>query len=185
MMTRRRIAWTVLATVAATAALSLASQPAEAHGRRPGRVVFGRAFYGGFYGPYFGWGYSPFFEPYYFGPGAYGVGFRPEGGVDMNAAAMAGIGAIDVDAKPDRADVWVDGRYVGEARDLDGYPSFLWLQPGTHRVAVYKGGFRTFEEEIEVRRGMKTTLKLKLQPGDSQPPGSKPGASAAGAPARD
>ncbi len=36
---------------------------------------------------------------------------------------IAGFGAVDVDAKPNRADVWVDGKYVGEARDLDGYPS--------------------------------------------------------------
>jgi hypothetical protein len=41
-------------------------------------------------------------------------------------------------------------------------------------VAVHKGGFQVFDEEIDVRRGMKTEVKLKLQPGDSPPPGTKP-----------
>jgi hypothetical protein len=39
---------------------------------------------------------------------------------------------------------------------------------------VHKGGFLVFDEPIDVRRGMKTEIKLKLQPGDSPPPGTKP-----------
>jgi hypothetical protein len=92
----------------------------------------------------------------------------------MNAAMIAGYGAIELNVKPNRADVWVDGRYVGEARDLDGTPSYLWLSEGPHRVAVHKGGFLVFDEPIEVRRGMRTEIKLKLQPGDSPAPGTKP-----------
>jgi hypothetical protein len=92
----------------------------------------------------------------------------------MNYAMMAGYGAVELKAKPDRADVWADGKYVGEARDLDGYPSYLWLADGAHRLQVYKGGFRTFNEEISVRRGMRTTLKVRLEPGESEPPGAKP-----------
>ena len=42
--------------------------------------------------------------------------------------------------------VVVPGEYVGEARDLDGYPSYLWLAEGEHRVAVHKGGFLVFDE---------------------------------------
>ena len=126
-----------------------------------------RSFYGGgFYGfnPWFGMGWGP-----YGGWGPYYPGFYPPGGVDMNAAMIAGFGAVELNVKPNRADVWVDGRYVGEARDLDGYPSYLWLADGAHRVAVHKGGFLVFDEQIDVRRGMKTEIKLKLQPGDSPP----------------
>jgi hypothetical protein len=92
----------------------------------------------------------------------------------MNYAMMAGFGAVELNVKPNRADVWVDGKYVGEARDLDGYPSYLWLADGEHKLAVYKGGYRTFEEEIGVQRGMKTAIKIRLEPGDSAPPGTKP-----------
>ena len=96
--------------------------------------------------------------------------------MSLGAAMMAGFGAVDLNVKPNRADVWVDGKYVGEARDLDGYPSFLWLAEGEHRVAVHKGGYLVFDEKINVQRGMKTEIKLKLQPGDSPPPGTKPAA---------
>jgi hypothetical protein len=118
------------------------------------------------FGPYWGWGWG--WGPY---PWAY---YGPQGGVDMNMAMMSGYGAVDLNVKPNRADVWVDGKYVGEARDLDGYPSYLWLADGAHKLAVYKGGYRTFEEEIAVNRGMKTELKIRLEPGESQPPGPMP-----------
>ena len=139
------------------------SPTAEGHGR-------GFVFVGGFYGwgPYWGggpwWGWGPYWGPY-----------SPDGGASLGAAMVAGFGAIDLDVKPNRAEVWADGKYVAEARDLDGYPSYLWLKDGAHRLQVYKGGFKTFDEEIAVHRGIKTTLKVRLEPGESQPPGTKPG----------
>ena len=158
-------------TALATGALLLltlgTALPADAHPRGRGRVVYGGGFYG--WGPWYGFGWGP-----YWGWGPYSPGFYPPGGVDMNAAMIAGFGAVELNVKPNRADVWVDGRYVGEARDLDGYPTYLWLSDGPHRLAVHKGGFLVFDEQIDVRRGMKTEIKLKLQPGDSPPPGTKP-----------
>jgi hypothetical protein len=148
------------------AALAL-SATAEAHGRGGRRVVVG-GYWGmsPWWGPYWGWGW---------GGGLYPPAFyQPEGGVSLDAAMVAGFGAVDLEVKPSRADVWVDGKYVGEARDLDGYPSFLWLPEGEHRIAVHKGGFLVFDEAIHVQRGMKTEIKLRLQPGDSPPPGPKP-----------
>jgi len=160
-------------TLGALAIVALfATSDADAHGRGHGPVVVYR---GGFYGynPWFGFGYGPAWG---WGWGPYYPGFYPPGGVDMNAAMIAGYGAVDLNVKPNRADVWVDGRYVGEARDLDGYPSYLWLPEGPHRLQVQKGGYLLFDEPIDVRRGMRTELKLKLQPGESAPPGAKPGA---------
>jgi hypothetical protein len=126
--------------------------------------------------PWYGYGFG---LGYGYGWGAWGMYppafYQPEGGVDMNVAMMNGYGAVDLEVKPNRAEVWVDGRYVGEARDLDGYPSFLWLPAGEHRVAVYKGGFKTFDEPIGVQRGMRTEVKLRMLEGESgPPPGTKP-----------
>jgi len=152
--------------VLALAGATVFSPAAEAHGRRViVRAGFGFAPFG------FGWGYGPFFAPYW----AYGPYYAPPGGVDMNVAMMAGFGAVELNVKPDRADVWVDGKYVAEARDLDGDPSYLWLEKGPHHIAVYKGGYKTFEDDIDVTRGVKRELKLRLEPGDSLPPGPKPG----------
>ena len=176
-MMRAKRAW-LIAAVAVAIAGALAFRPpeAEAHGRgggHGGRVVVGG---GGFYSPWFGYGFAPYWGWGWGGWGPYpGAYYGPPGGVDMNYAMMAGFGAVELNVKPNRADVWVDGKYVGEARDLDGYPSYLWLADGGHKLAVYKGGYKTFEEEIGVQRGMKTTLKIRLEPGESEPPGTKPG----------
>jgi len=168
-MTNGKRAGSVLAVaVALTGALAFQPPQAEAHGRGGGRrvVYVGGGFYGPWMSPWYGWGW---------GWGAYPPAFyEPEGGVSMGAAMVAGFGAVDLNVKPNRADVWVDGKYVGEARDLDGYPSYLWLADGAHKLAVHKGGYRIFEEDISVRRGMKTQIKLRLEPGDSPPPGPKP-----------
>ena len=92
----------------------------------------------------------------------------------MTVAKMTGWGAVELNVKPNRADVWVDGKYVAEARDLDGSPSYLWLEKGPHRLAVYKGGYKTFEEDINVERGVMKALKVRLEPGNSPAPGPKP-----------
>ncbi len=157
----------------------LATPGAEAYGRGHGRAgvfvgggfrgpVFWPAFGFGF-GPYWGWG--PYWGPYWGYPG---YSYGPPGGVDMNYAMMAGFGAVDLKVKPNQAEVWVDGKYFGQAKDLDGYPSYLWLEKGPHQLVIYKGGYRSFEEDIEVARGMKRELKVRLEPGESQPPGKRP-----------
>jgi hypothetical protein len=173
----KRAGLTVAVAVALTGGLALQSSEAEAHGRGGGRrVVYGGGFYNPWFGfgPSWGWGWGGGWGGY---PAAY---YEPEGGVSMGAAMIAGMGAVQLNVKPNRADVWVDGKYVGEARDLDGYPSYLWLAEGEHRVAVHKGGFLVFDEPIHVQRGMKTQIKLKMHPGDSPPPGPKPAGNAAG-----
>ena len=174
--------WTkrVLATLVVLAAAMLFSlTEAEAHGRGVPRGGHGPVVVGGFYprpafgfGFGYGFGYAPFWGPYAYGWGPYG--YPPGGGIDMGAALVAGYGAVEFDAKPGQAEVWVDGKFVAEARDLDGYPSYLWLAEGPHKVTVYKGGFESFEEEIDVRRGVHRELKVRLPKGESQPPGPRP-----------
>ena len=167
-------AFAIVGVLALAGLTTLGSTAAEAHGGRGGGHVVVRGGYRFGYAPFaYGWGFSPFFSPYW----AYGVGpyyNQMAGGVDMNVAMIAGWGAVEMNVKPNRADVWVDGKYIGEARDLDGYPSYLWLEKGPHHVAVYKAGYRTFEEDVDVARGMRRELKLRLEPGESQPPGAKP-----------
>jgi len=152
--------------VAATAALVTplaVPAPAEAHGHHGG-VYVGVGF-GGFYGwgPYWGWG-----MPYWgWGPWPYYYG-APGGGV-LGYAMMSGMGALDLSVKPKQAEVWVDGRYVADARDLDGDPSYLWLKGGAHHLVLYEAGFRSFEEDVDVNVGMIKELKVRLEPGESEP----------------
>lgn len=157
----------IVAAAVALAGMGLGlSSAAEAHGRRG---FYGPAFGGGFYGwgPYWGFGFGPYFGPYY-GP------YYAPGGVSLGAAMVAGFGAVDLDVKPNRAEVWVDGKYIAEARDLDGDPSYLWLKQGAHHLVIYHGGDKRFEEDVDVQVGMKTNLKVRLEKGESEPPRRRP-----------
>jgi len=129
--------------------------------------------------PYFGayWG-GPYWGAGWWGPGWWGPGWwgpswgypYPGGGPSMQSAMMAGYGAIKIDAKPKHAEVWADGKPIAEARDLDGTPSYLWLKAGEHRIQIYEGGFVTYDQKIDVRAGMRTELRVQLEPGPSVPP---------------
>ena len=153
----------VVAAIAVAAAPLGLPASAEAHGHHGG-VYVGVGF-GGFYGwgPYWGWG------PWWgWGPGPYGYG-APVGAA-LGYAMMSGMGALDLSVKPKQAEVWVDGRYFAEARDLDGDPSYLWLKGGAHHLVMYKAGFRSFDETVEVNVGMIRELKVTLEPGESERP---------------
>ena len=171
--------WTRSFLAAATilvGVVALFPQAAEARGRGFRGAIVVRGFFGGpFYGnPYCGFG--PYWGPCY---GAYEpYGPYVSNGFDMGMAAAAGIGAVDLDVKPGAADVWVDGRFVAEAHTLDGISGLLWLKDGPHHLVIYKGGYRSFDEEISVQPGQKSDLKVRLEKGDSQPPGLRPGAKA-------
>ena len=169
-MTRR----TRLSLAAATTLAALfvaAPRAAEARGRFGFR---GAIVVPGFYGwPHYAYGWS------YCGFGPYGgscYGPYAEPGFNMGMAAAAGIGAVDLNVKPGAAEVWVDGKYMAEARDLDGSPGLLWLREGPHHVVIYKGGYRSFDEQVSLASGQKMDLKVRLEKGDSTAPGRKPGA---------
>ena len=190
-MTRRNRVSSLVVAGAALSVLAGAIAPAaEANdrGSNRGQVAVARSYRGGgyrshygagwgrrgYYGPYrpyyhrFGWGlgfYDPLWEPYY---------YEPPGGIDMNVAVQEGLGAIDVDVKPNRAEVWVDGKYVAQARDLDGNPSYLWLPDGVHHVVIYQKGYLGFEQDVDVRRGIRTPLEVRLTEGESEPPAPSP-----------
>jgi hypothetical protein len=83
---------------------------------------------------------------------------------------MSGMGGLDLSVKPKDAEVWVDGKYFAEARDLDGDPSYLWLKEGAHHVVLYKAGYRAFDEDVAVNVGIIRELKVRLEPGKSEPP---------------
>lgn len=173
-MNWKRVAITVSAVAAIAAMTALAPSEAQARGHHGGvRIVVG-GFYG--YGPYFGLGWGYGYAPYYYGPyspywGPY-YGYAPStgGGIDPNVATIAGLGGINVNVKPAEAEVWVDGKYVGDAKNLGGHPSYLWLPVGTHHLQIRKGGYATFDTQVDVQRGMVRELKLHLKPGESGAP---------------
>ena len=173
--TRAMVPWVVASLVLGLFARATPAEARRGHGgvRAPGvrapvgvRVVIRPPLFYGVWGiPY----YAPYYAPYgYYG--YYGPPYQAEGGMSLQIARLNGWGAIDLNIKPRKAEVWVDGRYVATARDLDGYPTYLWLDEGTHTVTLRKGGYQTFEQTFDVHAGEVIPLRLRLAPGASDPP---------------
>ena len=160
-----------LALLVAAFIVALVVDPLMAHGRRGGgrrvvvvpRVSFG--FYGAYGLPYF----SPYFSNYYGYP-YYGPYRQARGGMNPALARALDVGALDLDIKPRKAEVFVDGVYVGIARDFDGGPSYLWLDEGEHAVVIYKGGYASYEAVFDIEPGVITGVKVRMTEGASEPP---------------
>lgn len=154
----------VVGIAAGALSILLGAAPAQAHGWH-GHVAVGFGY------PY--WGYGPYWGGPWYGGWGFGYGFYPPP-IDLNAATIAGVGAIDLNVKPGEAEVWVDGKFVDEAKELDGGPRYLWLKEGPHHVVIYRGGYASFDEQIDVRAGTARELKVRLEKGSSEAPGKKP-----------
>lgn len=167
-----------VARVAQTAALSVpvgavATDRGEGRGgnregarerhRGRSRVVY-RPYYGSF-GWYGGFGS---YWPYYFSPYAYGqygaYGWGPVGYASPNA------GALDINTKPKKASVYLDGELIGRVGAFDGFPRYLWLREGSYRLAIFMEGHETLERNISVRPGVVIKIDEDLVPGQAVQP---------------
>jgi len=120
---------------------------------------FGLGYYGGwggFYGGYGGFYYSPFYYGY---PVYY----------SHHPARYSDFGALDINVRPKKTEVWVDGQYVGTAGRFDGYPGHLWLGEGRHELIFYKQGFVTVRREVKVLEGVVLDIAHQMVPGASVP----------------
>jgi len=110
-----------------------------------------------------GWGY---WGPYWYDPGPaypiYRTPYRPR-------SASADLGALNLVIKPKKAEVYVDGRFVGRAKDFDGYPGYLWLEEGTYEITLVRDGYVTFADRVVIRTGQVIDMQLRLQQGLSTP----------------
>ena len=73
---------------------------------------------------------------------------------DGNAAP----GVLSLNVTPADASVYVDGRFVGSARQTGE----LTLRPGRHRVEIVRPGYRTAERDVTIDGGRSQTLSLDL-----------------------
>lgn len=129
------------------------------HGGHHGR---GSSLYFGFGYPYY-YGYWPYFYPYY--PYSYHSAYRRPYYLQEEA-----LGALDLDVKPKDTQVFVNGRFVGTAGQLDGIPRYLWLETGTYEVILYKPGYETVVREYEIHPELVIDVKLRMVSGEALPP---------------
>jgi hypothetical protein len=160
------------------------------HGHGHSYYYYGYPYYYPYYGFSFGFGY-PYYYPYYYGYG-YGYypyyGYRPYGyyapyyGYPNAAydgegayypppyADRSSLGAVAVKVRPKTAEVYVDGRFVGSADNFDGFPGYLWMAPGQHRVEVVQDGFANLTQDLDIAVGQVIELEQKLVVGDASRP---------------
>jgi hypothetical protein len=122
-------------------------------------------FYGGFgigllYGGYYpGYGY---YDPYY-----YDGGYSRD---RYDETPREEKGGINLDISPADTRVFIDGKEMGSADDFDGWPDYLWLDPGTYDLVLYKQGYKTVAQQVTVYPGKVLDLDEKMETGASTRP---------------
>jgi hypothetical protein len=145
--------------------------------RQLSRTVSSRGYHRSYprYRPHYG--YYPYYRPYYrssyyAGPfayyGAWGYPAYYSGYYRDEMAPDAG--ALDLNIKPKRAEVWVDREHLGVVDSYDGFPRYLWLREGKRRLVVYLEGYETFAREVTVRPGEVLAIRYDLREGVAKKP---------------
>ncbi len=125
----------------------------------------------GHYRPYHHYyGYHPyrFFYPRVYYHGTYGV-----------PRYASRFGGLDLNVKPKKTQVYVDGNYVGLTGAYDGWPEHLWLPvsrlaasggTNSYELIFYNPGYKTVVRHVELQPGVVIKIRDDMQPGDSIPP---------------
>jgi hypothetical protein len=83
------------------------------------------------------------------------------------AAIPAGLpdtALVDTDISPEEAEVWLDGERIGTADDFDGFPSYLEVPAGWHRLEFRYPGSRTLRIDLRARPGGYYDFNRELRP---------------------
>ncbi|MGB9736605.1 MAG: PEGA domain-containing protein [bacterium] len=64
--------------------------------------------------------------------------------------AVGNEGLLKIIAEPSSAEVYVDGNFVGKAKEFNGNPGLLKLSHGTHVIMLKKKGYQTYIRRVFV-----------------------------------
>ena len=153
-----------------------------APGRNDGRTIWypyydpfygygygSRRGYYGYYGPWFagyGFGLGYFYDPWgysYYSPYDYGYGSSRYGYGRSRYDRGAAVGQVRLKVKPEHAQVYVDGYYVGEVDSFDGLLQRLTIEAGAHRVELRAAGYETVSFDVMVTPGETVTYKGEMK----------------------
>jgi len=73
------------------------------------------------------------------------------------------LAIVSTQVRPKNARVYLDGRFVGRARYLDGTPGYFYLEPGAYRLELRFDGYRTVVVELDATAGCKFVVKHYLE----------------------
>ena len=126
----------------------------------------------GLYGSY--WGYNYYGYPGYYGSGGYygysdpWFGGYPDAQDPMPSGGATGGGWVDegtlkLKIKPNTAEVYVDGFYVGVVDDFDGMFQKLHIESGAHRIEVRAEGYEPLVFDVRITTDHATTYQGELK----------------------
>lgn len=129
------------------------------HGGSSSTIYWGVWPWGGPWG-WWGWwgGYYPY--PYgYYDPVPY-----------YASRVRSTLGALDLDLRPETAQVFLNGQPIGIADNFDGWPRYLWLEQGTYDLVFYQEGFQTIARQYSIYPGVIIDVEDQMVPGEATPP---------------
>lgn len=154
---RRQLGISVLVVLLAALLIPATAEAGHRHHGHHGHhsyLSFGLHFgYPYFWAPYAYWPAYHYYRPY-----AYGYPGRDA------------LGGLDLNVKPKKTEVYVDGNYIGLAKAFDGWPEYLWLPRGTYQLIFHNPGYQTVERELTVYPGVVLDVRVQMAPGASTPP---------------
>jgi hypothetical protein len=129
--------------------------------------------YGYFYG--YGWGYGHYLN---YWPGFYfslhhGPGFWWGYPYNLNYVRYAyddDAGSLDLNVKPKKTEVYLNGYYIGKTGAFDGWPGYLNLREGTYELIFYLDGHETVRKEYTVHAGIVTRDRFQMTSGEAVKP---------------
>ena len=81
---------------------------------------------------------------------------------DPNAVSSNVTGEVKLQVTPDRAAVFVDGKYAGYVHQFGGVKRAMLIAPGQHHIKIELPGYHDFETDIVVQANQKVTVKTVL-----------------------
>ena len=72
---------------------------------------------------------------------------------------------VKIDVTPDRAAVFVDGKFAGSVSDFKGIGKAMLIAPGKRKIKIDLAGYRPFETDIDLLPKQKMTIKTDLVEG--------------------
>lgn len=73
------------------------------------------------------------------------------------------VAVVRIGVRPWWTRLELDGRFIGIADDFDGVPDYLYLRPGTYRLACILGGYETQVVEIVAKAGYRYDIDFRLK----------------------
>ena len=132
----------------------------------------GGGYYGGYYRyPYYGYGYRYYGYPYgysWYGYPYFYAGWGWPYGPYPYYAAYGGVynagASLRLDVTPKDAEVYIDGYLAGTVDNFDGTFQRLHVLPGAHELALYRDGFKTAHQSLQLTSGSTFKVWYKMEP---------------------